>query len=112
MRNNSDRGAYLGALFAKASNDDRSPYVISCDVAELRKAARSLESLAVADCNYGLTSRQFVRRQGLRSFVDGLAAEYGFRAECHGDPRGLVVKLFDPADDNKGDGFGGGWGVY
>lgn len=112
MRNNQDRGAFLGALFAKASNDDRSPYVISCDVAELRKAARSLEALAIADCNYGMTSRQQSRRDKLRMFVVELATDYGFRAECHGDPRGLVVKLFDPADDSAGDGFGGGWGVY
>jgi hypothetical protein len=88
------------------------PSVVARDVAELRKAAKSLENLAVNDCNYGLSPRQETRRANLAKQVQEIAERYHLAAETSGDPRGCVVKLFDPGDERLGDGFGGGWPVY
>lgn len=109
-----DRGAYLGALFMARSSmqtDRTTVFRISRDVAELRRAARSLDALAVADCNVGLTDRQEARRERLAEQVAEIASRYSLRAHTSGDPRGAVVRLFS-ADETEGDGFGGGWPVY
>jgi hypothetical protein len=113
-----DRGAYLGALLAtrwsiaEGRGVNMSVYLVARHATTLRRYSRSLQSLAIADCNVGLTDRQETRRDNLQRSVAELAALYDLRAETSGDPRGAVVKLFDPADETKGDGFGGGWPVY
>jgi hypothetical protein len=108
---NQDRGAYLGALLAQRV-PSRPPYLVANDVTALRRAARSLERLAVADCNHGLTAWQERRREALSVKVKALASGYTLDATCHGDPRGLVVKLVDPENPSAGDSFGSGWGVF
>lgn len=110
--NKEDRGALLGALFAGKAGDNIPLNMIASDVAELRSAARSLERLAIEDCNYGLSDRQFKRRDRLVETVDAIAKTYDLSAHCSGDPRGLVVRLFSLTQPDTGDAFGGGWGVY
>ena len=111
MNTKTDRGAYLGALFAAAA-PSLTPRIIADDVAALRRIARSLDSLAIAACNYGLSPRQETRQSNLAAQAVALAEPYGFRCETSGDPRGYVVKLFDPENETRGDGFCGGWGVF
>jgi hypothetical protein len=115
-----DRGAYLGALLAartKADSKDASAiYRISANVATLRRYAKTLKTLAEADCNYGLTPRQETRRANLERSVAEIAALYGLGATCQGDPRGPVVRLTAPEGESGfiGDGWAAsdGWAIY
>ena len=74
--------------------------------------AERLHKLAEADCNYGLSEAQERAQAKLQAEVCEIAEAVGFRAETGGDPRGAVVRLFDPADERAGDGWGGGYAVY
>lgn len=107
-----DRGAYIAVLFMRTQPVEDSAHRISRDVAELRKVAKQLGTLAVNACNYGLSDRQETRQRNLTKQAEAIAESYGFRADTGGDPRGYVVKLFDPQDERQGDGWGGGWPVY
>ena len=78
----------------------------------LVQRAEALHRLAERDCNYGLTEAQEKRKERLQGEVCEIAEAVGFRAETGGDPRGAVVRLFDPADQGAGDGWSGGWPVY
>lgn len=114
-RETEDRAAYLGALFARM-NPHPAAGEIARDVANIRRNARSLEALAVKDCNYGLTARDRTRRENLEQGVARIADRYQLEAVCSGDPRGLVVKLWKCGERDQagaaGDAFGGGWGVF
>lgn len=72
----------------------------------------TLQALAVIDCNRGLTPAQEHNVERNAAKAKEIAEALGFRAETGGDPRGCVLKLFDPKDERLGDGWGGGWGVY
>lgn len=88
-------------------------YQVAARVAEkLVTHAGMLEYFAVIDCNRGLTPNQQRTRDLNAEKVRELAEALGFRVETSGDPRGCVVKLYDPADERAGEGWGGGWGVY
>lgn len=79
---------------------------------ELVRLAGLLQNYAVAYCNGDLTEAQEKAQDRTEERFKALAEALGFRAETSGDPRGHVAKLFDPFDENKGDGWGGGWPVY
>lgn len=98
---------HLAALLSRVHGDDRA-FIAAIDAALLTRIGRQLHSLAVADCNCGLTDRQQKRREKLSAQAKGIASWYDLRAECHGDPRGCVLKLHGPAMVANGwnDGFG------
>ncbi|USM11448.1 hypothetical protein vBCbaSRXM_3 [Citromicrobium phage vB_CbaS-RXM] len=88
------------------------PHIAAHVAVLLVSRAERLHKLAEADCNYGLTEAQERTVEKLEGEVAEIAEAVGFRAECGGDPRGAVVKLYDPKDERAGDGFGGGFPVY
>lgn len=88
------------------------PHYAAYIVTLLVTRAEALHKLAEHDCNYGLTPPQEKRQERLRAEVAEIAEAVGFRAETGGDPRGAVVRLYDPQDERAGDGWGGGYAVY
>lgn len=97
----------LAAYLARVAPDVR-VYVCCVDAARIIGRARQLAALAVTDCNRGLSSRQETRRENLRRQIEEIAALYGAKASCSGDPRGYVVRLHHPEIERNGwgDGFG------
>lgn len=71
-----------------------------------------LNTLAVIDCNTGLSPAQERNRERNAEMAIEIGTALGFNVETTGDPRGHVLKLFDPNDERLGDGWGGGWPVY
>lgn len=72
----------------------------------------TLHRYAELDCNQGLTPAQERNRDRAAEKACEIGEALGFRVETGGDPRGCVLKLYDPQDERAGDGWGGGWGVY
>ncbi len=64
-------------------------------VSQLRKISNSLQHLAEASCNYGLTKRQETRERNLLQKGKELAQELGYEFYHQGDPRGCQVYLLD-----------------
>lgn len=56
-------------------------------------ASASLQSLAVKDCNVGLTRRDENRKETLQATIAGHCKILGAKPKFNGDPRGYVVKL-------------------
>lgn len=79
---------------------------------KLVQCGENLHALAVIDCNRGLTPAQEHNRERNAETAREIGEALGFRVETDGDPRGCVLKLYDPKDERAGDGWGGGWGVY
>lgn len=79
---------------------------------KLVQCGENLHSFAVIDCNRGLTPAQEHNRERNAEMAREIGEALGFRVETGGDPRGCVLKLYDPKDERAGDGWGGGWGVY
>lgn len=98
--------------FAKACFVSMSPGHAAYVADLLVKRAEQLHKLAEHDCNFGLSEAQEKRKERLQEQVREIAEAVGFRVETGGDPRGAVVRLFDPKDERSGDGWGGGWPVY
>jgi hypothetical protein len=73
------------------------PYYIAKLAAWLMRQAHALESLAVADCNYGLDDRQARRLGKLKARVTAELAPHGITPLFSGDPRGAVLKLRMPS---------------
>jgi hypothetical protein len=91
------------------------PVGIARDVGEVFTLAKSLQRLAVKQCNVPFTSADYARRERISERLRVLLDPYGFTVTTSGDPRGNVVKLLDRdlPSDGQGDGFGrDGWGVY
>lgn len=66
-------------------------------VMRLLRMARSYQTLAVNDCNRGLTDKEEARREGLRVKIKAWAKYHKCGAVLGGDPRGAVVKLKVPS---------------
>lgn len=80
------------------------------------EACRSLQGLAIAECNGELTPRQQVRQKTLTAKVEAYAKSVGMVATVGGDPRGYVVKVKWPdlgrnTPSNTWGGPEDGWGV-
>ncbi len=109
------RPAFLAALFMERAREQAqflTPHQAQAFAAELVSLAGQIKRLAEAACNYELSPGQVKREERLSARFEALGTALGFRAETGGDPRGPVCRLFDPADDRAGDGWGGGWAVY
>jgi hypothetical protein len=78
----------------------------------LVQVGETLQALAVIDCNQGLSPAQERNVERNRERAKAIGEALGFRVETGGDPRGCVLKLYDPKDERLGDNWGGGWGVY
>jgi hypothetical protein len=101
--------AHLAATLARRC-PEFNEYQIGLDVGLLLRIGKQLASLALADCNYGMSPRQKTRRENLAKQAATIAAWYGLTADAYGDPRGYVLKL--QGDDLTSNCFGGqGFGV-
>lgn len=63
------------------------------DAGRLRRMARSLAGLGVAECNRELTTREEMRAKALRNDVWAIAQEFGCERVSFGDPRGAALRL-------------------
>lgn len=73
------------------------------------RRAKTIDTLAIAACNYELSSRQKTRLRHVRREVEQIASQFGMKAETHRDPRGAPVVLRAKwLPDNT---MGGGWAV-
>ncbi len=88
------------------------PHQAAALAQHLVSRAEQLHKLAEHDCNHGLSEAQERREEKLRGEVVEIASVGGFGVEFQGDPRGCVVRLTDPTNEQNGDYTGGGWGVY
>lgn len=117
-----NRTAFIAALLMERSRIDceagsgeahLAPHLAMAFAVELVRLSEALQSLAVADCNYGLNEGQEKRRDNLAGRLTALANALGFEVKTSGDPRGAVVRLLDPFKRDRGDSFAGeGWAVY
>ena len=84
--------------------------------AKFCKAARSLQGLAIAECNGDLTPRQKTRQKNLTAQVMAYGKSIGAEVSVGGDPRGYIVKVRWPdlGASTPCNTWGGpeyGWGV-
>lgn len=77
----------------------------------LLKAARSLHSLAEAECNYTLSKWQETRKQNLQVRVREILETVGYTGQVrfNGDPRGAAVKIDLPT--KRSNNWGGDFGI-
>lgn len=81
-------------------------YLAACDAAILQKIGRALATLAVKECNTGLSEADERRREKLAAQAATVAGWYGLTVTAHGDPRGYVLRL-------HGEGVvANGWGEW
>ena len=89
-------------------NSDRYPHILAQDVRQLIACAQRLHSLAVADCNYGLSDRQQAIKTATQRRIRGLCSINGWGPSFSGDPRGAITCIkFDTSKvgntwDNRG----------
>ena len=77
-----------------------------------RRLARSLERLAVKECNAGLSEREKLRQTATTHTAEEMARLIGANAIVGGDPRGYCLKLDLPTGRyNTWGGAEEGWGV-
>lgn len=70
-------------------------YALFC-VEALKKISRSLNKLAVYECNYGdLTPRQALYQAKILIKANELASYIGYKIYYQGDPRGCSLYLLD-----------------
>lgn len=68
------------------------------DAREIMRLAQRIQTLAVVDCNVGMTPRQVdTRRRTLERLVV-LASSCGLHVAVQGDPRGACVRVARMAD--------------
>lgn len=78
---------------------DHPPHLACIDAAILQKLGRTMQTLAVKACNYGLTDADEARREKLVTQAGIVASWYGLTATGHGDPRGAALRIHSPVDD-------------
>jgi len=102
----------LGAMLMECNVKRKigfSVFQVSLDAEMLTRWAQAIEGYALRDCNVGLNDRQEEQREKIAKQIGIVAAWYDLKAECHGDPRGYVVRLH--GDDLVANGWGEGYGV-
>lgn len=88
------------------------PLAVARDATLLQRLGRSLQSLAIAHCNHGLTARQERRQKSLCEHASAVASRYDATVDCGGDPRGYVLKIILPTGRyNTWGGKESGWGI-
>lgn len=111
---NLESWAQLVLLLGKYRRPGRRDNEVARDAAEIRRMAAILATLAVAECNTGLSERQQTREERTSAKLAALVAEgyEGLTCRFGGDPRGYVFALV--CRDGEYNSWGGaesGWGV-
>lgn len=88
------------------------PHEVVGKAKAFRRAARTLERLAVAGCERALTPFEEKRQRAVTEMCRFLAADFGANVHTGGDPRGFALKLDLPTGRyNTWGGAEEGWGV-
>lgn len=83
-------------------------YQIALDSYTLTRLGKRLASYALAMCNTGLNESQERAREKVAAQAQEVAGWYDLTAQCHGDPRGYVLRVDGEGvqRNGMGDGFG------
>lgn len=88
-----DAASFTAVLASYAPTATFSYEEVARDAMEIMRAARSLQKLAIDQCNRELSEREKKRERAQEANLKVMLARYGAAVTASGDPRGHVVKV-------------------